>query len=198
MRRIFIAGVFALAVAPCFATGMARKAIEGLLSAPPASVPETGHIDVAFSPRGGAQDLVIRVIDSATSSIHMLAYTYTSYTINKALLRARRRGVEVYLVVDYENNFENDRTGLPQVTLNALVRAGAHVRTIAAYKMQHDKSIVVDGAHVQQGSFNFTSSAEQANSENVLVHWNNPALAAIFLQHFERNWSLGKDYRPAS
>ena len=162
-----------------------------------ASAPATSKLEVAFSPRGGAQDLVIKVIDASSSSIHMLAYSYTSAPINKALLRARGRGVEVYLVVDHQHNFVTDRSGAPRAALNALVHAGAHVRTISAYKIHHDKSIVSDRSHVQLGSFNYSASAETSNSENVLVHWHNPDLAAIFLKHFERNWNLAENYRPA-
>lgn len=154
-----------------------------------------GTIEVAFSPRGGAQDLVIKVIDASRSSIHMLAYSFTSAPITEALLRARKRGVEVYLVADHDHNLGTDRSGKPRAAMNALVNAGARVRTTNAFKIHHDKSIVSDRMHVQLGSFNYSASAETSNSENVLVQWNNRELADVFLKHFERNWQSGADYR---
>ena len=40
---------------------------------------------------------------------------------------------------------------------------------------------MVDGRHVETGSFNFTVSAAKRNSENVLVLWNNPTLANRYI-----------------
>ncbi|MDO3417606.1 phospholipase D-like domain-containing protein [Citrobacter freundii] len=38
--------------------------------------------------------------------------------------------------------------------------------------------IVVDGRNTQVGSFNFSRAADRSNSENVLVVWDDPVLAA--------------------
>ena len=38
--------------------------------------------------------------------------------------------------------------------------------------------------HVQTGSYNYAASSNK-NSENVLVVWNDPPLAATYLQHWE-------------
>jgi phosphatidylserine/phosphatidylglycerophosphate/cardiolipin synthase-like enzyme len=38
--------------------------------------------------------------------------------------------------------------------------------------------VISDGKHVQTGSFNYSQAAAKSNSENVLVVWNNPDLAA--------------------
>jgi len=50
---------------------------------------------------------------------------------------------------------------------------------------------IVDGSTVQMGSYNYSASAARSNSENVLVNWNNPALANAYLSHFMRNWEQG-------
>ena len=50
---------------------------------------------VAFSPNGGATDLVVRTIESAHHTILMAAYTFTSRPIAAALVKARQRGVDV-------------------------------------------------------------------------------------------------------
>jgi PLD-like domain len=64
------------------------------------SLPATGTIEVAFSPKEGAEELIVRVIDSAQSEIKMLAYSFTSSPVVAALLRAHKRGVKVSLVAD--------------------------------------------------------------------------------------------------
>ena len=160
-----------------------------LVNAPQcAEIAPGGRIEVAFSPNEGAEELVVRVIESARSQIAMLAYTYTSSTVTRALLRARSRGVAVRLVVDHRANFKDDRTGRPALELSALARAGCDVRVISAYLAAHDKILIADGRTTELGSFNYSVAAARRNSENALVVWDNPDLARAYLQHFERNY----------
>ena len=58
---------------------------------------------MGFSPKGGAEALVLRVIDSAKTDIKALSYSFTSPRVVAALLRAAKRGVAVSLVADYKN-----------------------------------------------------------------------------------------------
>jgi len=160
-------------------------------------VPATGTLEVAFSPNEGSENLVLKTINSATKSIRMLSYSFTSAPVVAALLRAQKRGVDVALVADYKENVSEDRSGKARAALSALVNAGAHVRTISVYPIHHDKSIVVDGVTVETGSFNYSAAAAHKNSENVLVMWNNPNLAAVYLNHWDRNWKQGDDFRLA-
>ncbi|RWA45716.1 hypothetical protein AU476_01420 [Cupriavidus sp. UYMSc13B] len=159
-------------------------------------VPATGTVEVAFSPNEGTEALVVKVIDSARSQIRMLTYSFTSAPVTAALLRAKKRGVDVAMVVDYKNNVIEDRSGKARAALGAVAAAGIKVRTISAYPIHHDKAICVDGATVETGSFNYSDAAAHKNSENVLVMWGNPKLAAVYLKHWERNWGQGTPYQP--
>jgi len=76
------------------------------------------------------------------------------------------------------------------------VNAGAHVRTISVYAIHHDKVIIADRQTVEQGSFNYSDAAAHRNSENVLVNWGNPQLAAVYLKHVERNYAQATPYSP--
>ncbi len=51
----------------------------------------------------------------------------------------------------------------------------------------HDKFIGVDGATVEEGSFNYTAAAENRNAENVLV-LRDPAIAAKYVMEWQRLW----------
>jgi phosphatidylserine/phosphatidylglycerophosphate/cardiolipin synthase-like enzyme len=126
----------------------------------------------------------------------MSAYTFTSPTITRALIAAKKRGVHIQLLADERNNLVEDRSGKARHALNALGEAGVEVRVISAYAIHHDKLIIVDDRHLETGSFNFTTSAATRNSENVLVVWNNPELAAIYLRHWETRWAQGRAYSP--
>ena len=156
-------------------------------------IPARGKLEVAFSPNEGAERLVIKVIDSATKELLMLTYSFTSAPITEALRRAAHHGVTIRLIADYESNVDLDKTGKYKspksiAALSALLNAGVDVRTIKAYAIHHDKVIIANRQTVELGSFNYSAAAASRNSENVLVNWDNPELAAVYLKHFERNY----------
>lgn len=157
--------------------------------------PAESRIDVGFSPNGGAEDLVLKVINSARQDIRLLGYSFTSTNVTRALIEAKRRGVDVRVAVDAKQNLQDDRSGKGRHALAALVNAGILVRVVSAFQIMHDKTIVVDDLHTETGSFNFSGSAASRNSENVLVVWNNPALAATYRRHWESRFALGVPYQ---
>ena len=64
------------------------------------------------------------------------------------------------------------------------------------YTMHH-KVIIIDDATVITGSFNFTKSADTVNDDNVLII-DNPAVARLYLDEFDRLNSIAKDPDPTS
>jgi phosphatidylserine/phosphatidylglycerophosphate/cardiolipin synthase-like enzyme len=55
----------------------------------------------------------------------------------------------------------------------------------------HHKVIVIDERTVITGSYNFTSSAEQDNDENLVIV-DDPALARAYLDEFEREYGQAR------
>ena len=159
-----------------------------------AAAPADATLEAAFAPDAGAEALVVKVIGTATKTVKMSAYTFTSPAIVRALIAAKKRGVQIQLLADERANLVEDQSGKARHALNAASDAGIEVRLISAYAVHHDKLLIVDGRHVQTGSFNYTNAAATRNSENVLVVWNNPALATIYLRHWTNRWSQGRDY----
>jgi phosphatidylserine/phosphatidylglycerophosphate/cardiolipin synthase-like enzyme len=51
---------------------------------------------------------------------------------------------------------------------------------------------VVDERIVITGSLNFSTNAEENNDENVIII-DNPDIARLYLQEFDRVWSLASD-----
>ena len=158
-------------------------------------LPSTGEVEFAFSPNQGAEPLVIKVIASARQELRVLAYSFTSAPVTAALIAARKRGVDVAVLADQRNNLGDGRNGKARAALGAMALAGIHVRTIAAYPIHHDKVVVADRSTLQTGSFNYSAAAANANSENVLVLWNQPQVAQGYLAHWERNWRRGTDWQ---
>lgn len=150
-------------------------------------------ISVGFSPDGTAEALVIRAIDSARSSIRVMAYAFTSPTVARALIAAKRRGVDVGVAVDEKQNLAEDRSRAGKQALNLIANAGIPTRIVAAYPMQHSKYMVIDGEHIETGSFNYSAAARR-NSENALVIWNRPDLAKEYIANWMTVYNQGQPY----
>ncbi len=187
LAAVTLAGVTLLA-SP---TALARKSVaerlveQGyavLYAGHPVTLPATGELEVAFSPHGGCTALVVKVIDSAKSSIRVLAYSFTSAPIARALVAAHKRGVDVKVVVD------KSQKSARYTSATFLANARIPVRIDFKHAIAHNKVIIVDGRTVEQGSFNYTRAAENSNAENVLVNWDNPRLAEVYSRDWERHW----------
>lgn len=171
----------------------ATIAIAVCLTFSAAASADTPSLDVGFSPEGSAQQLVLRTLDDAQESIRLMGYSFTSPEIVKSLVAARQRGVDVRVVVDDKGN----RSKASQAAMNVVVNAGIPLRTNSQYKIMHDKVIITDGQNVELGSFNYTRSAAESNSENALVVRGVPALAQTYLTHWQSRWDEGSDWKSA-
>ena len=136
--------------------------------------------EVGFSPSGGAQQLVISAIDSAKSTIRLVAYSFTSTPIAKALLQAHQRGVDVQIVLDKSNATARYSAA------TFLANQGVPVRIDYRYAIMHDKFIVIDGHTIETGSFNFTAGATFRNAENIIVLHDAPQIAAVYAREWPR------------
>jgi len=147
-------------------------------------VPGDSQIEIAFAPKPSrqAERLVIKVIDSAKDSAFMAAYHMTSKPIADAMCRAAARGIAVSAVLDAKSNKHGDSTS----KLDYMLACGVDVKTDARYPIMHDKFIVVDGRHVETGSFNYTFAAAERNAENAIVVWNNVSMAKTYESEFNR------------
>jgi len=132
-----------------------------LLSAGSASADPAPAIEVHFSPSGGCTAAVTQLIDAAHASVRLAGYQFTSEPVAQALIRAHGRGRDVQLVVDRSSGRSRH--------VAELRAAGVVVFIDSRHHIFHDKFVVVDGATVETGSFNYTDSAERSNAENCIV-----------------------------
>ncbi|EJK1259063.1 phospholipase D family protein [Salmonella enterica] len=162
----------------------------------PAAAVSAVRIDTGFSPEGSALRLVLKTVDSAQREIRLMGYSFTSPEVVNALIQAKKRGVDVRVVLDQKaNTGHNNRAS--RAAMNLLVGAGIQVRTVSTYKLMHDKVIVADGRNTELGSFNYSRAADRVNSENVLVIWDDRDVARRYLEHWHSRWVQGKDWQQA-
>lgn len=152
-----------------------------LLAGIPVSTVTAASIQVGFSPEGTAQQVVLNTINQSQKSVRLMAYSFTSPEVVRALINARKRGVDVRVVIDEKGN-TCDKCKASKAAMNLLVNAGIPLRTVSKYKIMHDKVIITDGANVETGSYNFSTAANKSNSENAILIQDVPELAQQYLQ----------------
>ncbi len=142
-----------------------------------------GPCEVHFSPDGGAEKAIVKLIDGAHTKIHVLAYSFTSKPIANALIAAKQRGVDVNIVLDRSQ--PTARGGQMQTVM----AAGIPVWVDSKHAIAHNKVVLVDGDIFETGSFNFTYSAEHRNGENALICPSTEGYNMYF-----NNWTLHQSH----
>lgn len=149
---------------------------------------------VGFSPAAGdtsAEEIVLQTIALARQRVRVAMFTFTSRRIAAALVDARTRGIDVAIVIDPNNGSR------PRSALAIVEDGGIAVRSNGRYANMHHKFMVVDGRHVQTGSYNYTYSAATKNAENALLLRDVPALAASYEREWQRLWDEAEPFADA-
>lgn len=134
--------------------------------------------EVCFTPGQDCTSLIIKTLSKAKKSIYVQAYSFTSAIIAKALVAAKKRGVDVKIILD-KSQIKKNKYSSATFFLNN------HISTWVDDKpaIAHNKVMIIDKSVVITGSFNFTKAAQYKNAENVLIITNN-SLAMKYLD----NW----------
>ncbi len=143
----------------------------------------TGLIEYAFSPGRKCADVVIKWIQRANSTIHILIYSFTLDNVRDALIQAKNRGVDVKIVMEKENW---NGTGSEYTTLK---NAGIAIRLDSNHALMHDKVAIIDGHIVLTGSFNWSAAGNEDNNENLVV-LESQAWSAAFEIQFQQIYSI--------
>jgi len=122
-------------------------------------------IRTCFTPGGDCTGLIVAEVANAKREVLVQAYSFTSPDIVKALVDAKRRGVDVQVILD------KSQTGQKKegIAADTLIIAKVPVLIDSAHSIAHNKVMVLDSARVITGSFNYTRAAQERNAENVLV-----------------------------
>jgi phosphatidylserine/phosphatidylglycerophosphate/cardiolipin synthase-like enzyme len=104
---------------------------------------------------------ILRLIDDANRYAYFAVYTFTKMDIADALIRAKRRGVDVQGITDLEQSQIPEEAAVIQ----KLRAAGIPVETQKHPRgIMHVKALVTDRAYAI-GSYNWTWSATNVNDE---------------------------------
>ena len=144
----------------------------------------TPVVDVCFSPGGECEKRVVREIEAAKKMVLVQAHVFTSRPIADALVAARKRGVDVQVILDASNT--KDRYS----AMGVLKKGGVEVALDGKHPVANNKVVVIDGAVVLTGSMNFTKAADDSNAENLVVI-RDAGIAGQFVE----NWKAHYEHR---
>lgn len=143
-------------------------------------------VKVLFNPGGGCLAAILAEIDNAKTDILVQAYSFTSSHLKAALVEAHKRGVKVEVILDKgqrKRRFTSD-----------LMYVGIPIYIDAQRGKAHNKVLIIDGATVITGSFNFTKSGEKINRENVLI-LKSGDLAKLYTDNWKHEKKLSELYK---
>lgn len=153
----------------------------------PHTVPATGTIEVAFSPNGGAQQAIVDAINNAHASIMVQAYSFTNREIARALLHAKKRGINVRVILD-----KSQKTA-KYSSYKFFRDENIPVKIDYGFEIAHNKIMIIDNETVITGSFNFTNAAQKKNAENLLIIRGNEKLAKLYIENWEWRWDACRE-----
>lgn len=151
------------------------------------SLARANEIEVFFSPKGGCTEAVVKYLQSATNTVLVQAYSFTSAPIAKALVDAHKRGVKVTVILDKSQRTERYSAA------DFLLHADIPTFIDAKHAIAHNKLMVIDGHKILTGSFNFTKAAEESNAENLLVI-DDATLATRYAENWKKHFTHSEKY----
>jgi len=143
-------------------------------------------LQVYFSAEDDVMTRIIPYVRGAQSSIRFFAFSFTDQPLAQAMIDRAGTGVDVAGV------FEKVGSETESSQLRTLYCAKLPARQDGNPKFLHDKVIVVDNRYVITGSFNFSANATESNDENVIII-DNPQIASLYMQEFERIWNIATE-----
>lgn len=149
-------------------------------------------VQACFSPQGKCSSHIRREIDQAKKELLVAVYAFTNDELAGALVAAKKRGVNVQVVIDRDFDGRTESSKGKYFDANKIP-----LRRLSGTKsknqerdsgLMHQKFAVIDRKTVFTGSYNWTHSAENANDENLLLFREAGPLAEDYRQVFLRLW----------
>jgi phosphatidylserine/phosphatidylglycerophosphate/cardiolipin synthase-like enzyme len=181
MQRYFLILLF-------LAMSLAGEALAFDLPGHARAVPavSTASVRAAFAPGDDIAGQIVDAVSHARHQVLVQAFSFTHEEIARALIDARRRGVDVRVIADREQTEKMERGQVP-----GMARAGIPVTLDGDHQCAHNKVMVIDAgtpsAMVITGSFNFTRAAQHKNAENMVFISGSDALVQAYGQNWQRH-----------
>jgi phosphatidylserine/phosphatidylglycerophosphate/cardiolipin synthase-like enzyme len=146
-----------------------------------------GAPEVLFAPDDHPTNRLLTLIDQARSKIYAAVYMITDKQIAQALINAKKRGVDVQIIVDTSSVNTSYGKGnlLKENNIDLFVfNCSSKYKKSWHSALMHNKFALID-QKLWTGSFNWTKSANLKNQENVIII-DTKDVCEKFEKHFQR------------
>jgi phosphatidylserine/phosphatidylglycerophosphate/cardiolipin synthase-like enzyme len=118
--------------------------------------------EVCFTPHSDCAQLITTAIAQAKEQILVQAYLFTDRLIAKALVAAKKNGVDVQMILD--------ESQIKDYAIINFLNKNKIKAVIVDYSpnIAHNKVMIIDKAIIITGSYNYTMGARK-NAENILI-----------------------------
>ncbi|MFC4435893.1 phospholipase D family nuclease [Cupriavidus respiraculi] len=166
-----------------------QRSLQPFTEEKPRAFSDGATYTLCFTPDGAScQDLLIDAIDRTRRSLLVQAYSFTSKPIAQAILHARKRGVDVRVIVDKSQVSER------YTSATFLKNQGIAVLIDRKPAIAHNKVMIFDKEAVFTGSFNFTKSAEERNTENGILIRGDARLVDRYVENWRTRERVSQPY----
>lgn len=148
-------------------------------------------VEVWYSPEDEPLRRIVQIYDHATRYIFVAVYGLTSPLAVKALIEAKKRGVDVRVITDRERLDDAKQ----QTAVSALREAGIPIKVNQHDGLMHLKQVVVDDEVNTNGSMNHTTSGNRYNDERLDVIRDH-AIAVKAREKFLSMWKDEQRFHP--
>ncbi|WP_353283358.1 phospholipase D family protein [Wolbachia endosymbiont (group A) of Pogonocherus hispidulus] len=145
---------------------------------------------VCFTPRENCTNLIIDSVGHAKKSVLVQAYQFTSKPIAESLVQAKKRGVDVMVILD------ESQVSSKYSVINELFEQKIPIWVDFKPAIAHSKIMIIDDNKIITGSFNFTYAAESRNAENLLIITGDPQLVEQYIENWKDRQSQSDPYTP--
>lgn len=132
----------------------------------------------------------LSLIYNAKQTLDGAFYDLQDPAVVRALIRAKKKGVNVRLVTDDANMMDKTDPTKPRQSIIDLRAAGITVKDDKRQKLMHHKFMVVDNTYVWTGSMNLTTSSIYHHNNNSIM-FRSKQLAENFNAEFKRMYEQG-------
>ncbi len=124
---------------------------------------QTGQLFLLPDPKNHGFERLIQEIDLAKEKICIAMFTLTHPTLSNALIRAKNRGIDVRIAVDYYTAM-----GASKKALAAMEKEGVSIYLSQGRELLHHKWAIIDDKTLIMGSANWTKAAFSKNHDFLL------------------------------
>ena len=143
----------------------------------------SGETEAVFSPERSIKEILLKEVESTTSSIDLAVREITFPEMAQALVKAKDRGVKVRVIAD------SKQAKMKSSQITYLIHQGIPVKVLRGKDdgVMNHRFAILDSKKVVTGSFDWSEASEKWNYENIVIVRDNEVVAS-YQREFDRLW----------